>query len=185
MLRYSLLCTVVANLVGASGQQVLPLLSYVPPTSGCNGVAAFNLNLWNNCLGAGSATFTVSPLGCTQMSSWSSNDTMFIAVCSDPCEITILDGLSNICVCGWNFVTSVEESEMPELNIVRSDNVISLTTSRVISDATLSIYSPSGALLANYNLPTGEFWNFHVPEKTGPWIAVITSGQKILFRKVL
>jgi hypothetical protein len=79
----------------------------IPPTSGCNGVWAINNTLWPGC----NATQYSLP-SCWDISTPSQTigDTIFLAICSVPCEIIAIcsDGNMAICRTGTPNYTSIE-----------------------------------------------------------------------------
>ncbi|MEI7597594.1 MAG: T9SS type A sorting domain-containing protein [Bacteroidota bacterium] len=78
----------------------------IPPTNGCNGIWAINHNLFPGC-----ASFTYLQNPCWLSQSWTtSGDTLFVTLCSVPCEIvaSCFDGATVICGTGTPIYTSVE-----------------------------------------------------------------------------
>lgn len=101
----------------ASAQITLTSYYVVPPTNGCNGLAAMGpaSNMWS-----GGCTppymYVVEPTGCAQGTDgftpfWVSGDTVYTSLCSTPCQLSIWDASVGECVilCQLPVITSVLE----------------------------------------------------------------------------
>jgi hypothetical protein len=101
-----LTCVILSTALKAQG--ILPVLYYVPPTMGCNGVVAIDLPVWNGCIGGGGGPMTMTPMYFANVGgSWTSADTVFIPICDDPCEIVITDDFGNACMCSVRIPTAM------------------------------------------------------------------------------
>lgn len=80
----------------------------IPPTSGCNGVWAVDA-VAAGC-GSGPFQYNMSPPGCVQMTGPTVVDTTYWALCSFPCNLTIVNSQGLTCICGTGTQTGIEES---------------------------------------------------------------------------
>lgn len=135
-----LLLVFASNLVNS--QTILTTYYVVPPTSGCNGLAAFGpaSTIWQPPCSA-PYTYVAEPDGCAQGAAsggaviWFYQDTVYANVCSTPCTITIYD-TSGECVTLCQIPVNTEVSQhaaagTPELNI--TPNPFAVGTSLQIS----------------------------------------------------
>lgn len=76
----------------------------IPPTMGCNGIWAVEFH--PNCF----AAWTIVP--CATMGSVD-GDTLFLQLCSIPCEFEIINDSGNVCgTCGVGYLTGTQEMEV-------------------------------------------------------------------------
>jgi|GEM_PF-6193036 len=158
-MRYWIMVACAFTAVALRGQgTILPLLYYTPPTSGCNGVAAF-LDSTSNCF---QGIYTISPMGCVNGINIS-GDTAFFSICSVPCEVVYLDGWGLPCICGLGFPTSLlERREASLLTLSRMDDDLVITAPHTLSDPWCRIYGSSGRVLVQERLPSGTKWRIDV-----------------------
>ncbi|OFY91315.1 MAG: hypothetical protein A3K10_17580 [Bacteroidetes bacterium RIFCSPLOWO2_12_FULL_31_6] len=89
----------------------------IPPTSGCNGEWA----VLDSTYSSGSCTFptySVNPFSCAIINH-RNGDTLFLDLCSIPCDVTIMSDSGNICLtCSVDFSTNVvKEKIFPKIKI--------------------------------------------------------------------
>lgn len=86
--------------VSVNAQTVLTTYYIIPPVNGCDGVWAIEP--------PNGSSYNFTPLGCGQFSGFSANnDTLYIQLCSIPCNLTVTDPNGNIAVCSTGTVTHV------------------------------------------------------------------------------
>lgn len=79
----------------------------IPPTSGCNGVWAVQNSGFGACA-SGVTTYIMNPNGCmTFTGATYSGDTAFLPLCAFPCDLTVMDGNGNVCICGTGTTTGI------------------------------------------------------------------------------
>jgi hypothetical protein len=155
------LCAMAFSL--AKGQDVLPILYYVPPTMGCNGVVAVALPVWNGCIGQGGA-WMMTPMGCASDAWWASADTAFIPICSDPCEFVIADDFGNACMCSVGSPTSIDaRSDRPTWGAYRTNDVIVITSDNVLEGPMCRVYNVYGQLIMERQFSSGSRWEIAMP----------------------
>ena len=153
-MRYWTLATCVCTVIALRGQTILPLIYYNPPTSGCNGVAAF-LDTTQNCF---QGSYTMSPMGCAP-SSTVSGDTIFFSICSAPCEVVLMDGWGLPCVCGLGLMMGVpERNEVARLVVSRTNDELVITSPQALTEPWCRIYGISGRTLRQDRLGSGTRW---------------------------
>ncbi|MBS1939530.1 MAG: hypothetical protein JST38_01445 [Bacteroidetes bacterium] len=172
-------CVMLASMVRAQG--VLPILYYIPPTSGCNGLVAIDLPTWNGCVGGGTGGYMITPMGCASFAWWAVADTAFIPICSDPCEIVILDDFGNACMCSVGFTTSVSEVPVQaRLGLFRTGGDLLITSTIPLTSPLCRIYGSSGQLIFERSLPTGSKWEFPIHSMSQLLIVTIISHDQVL-----
>ena len=91
----------------------------IPPTSGCNGVWAVQIP--TGCI---AINYTINPWGCATVNH-SNGDTLFLDLCSIPCDFTGINDSGNICMTCWLLPTGIYENESYSENITISQNPFS------------------------------------------------------------
>ena len=82
-----------------SAQNIITTHYIISPTSGCNGVWAISVSSANPC--GAPVTYSYNPQGCALFGSTSSGDTIFIPLCSIPCNLTMISSSGlDTCFCG-------------------------------------------------------------------------------------
>lgn len=165
------------------GQSILPIYYYIAPTIGCNGVVALGLPDWNGCIGGGGAMM-VYPMGCMG-STWASGDTAFIGICSDPCQIVIMDDFGNACMCSVGFPTAVLElSGAPRCRFSRSADNLVIVSPIALINATCRIYNISGRLILEQALSFGSKWELPMPSTYELLIVMVVSNGRTWIGRV-
>ena len=120
----------------------------IPPTSGCNGEWA----VLDSTYTSGSCsfpTYSTNPFFCATINH-RNGDTLFLDLCSIPCDVTITSDSGNICLASSvDFATSViEEKIVDTINVYPNPNNGSFTINiKDIENATIEIYNISGQLI--------------------------------------
>ena len=96
----------------AMAQPITTIGTYyvTPPSNGCNGVWAAGPIPFGQCTAP--YTYSVNPPGCFDGFIGTSGDTLFISLCSIPCEMIMIDeggGTCFICDLSYDVTTGTEE----------------------------------------------------------------------------
>jgi hypothetical protein len=124
-------------------------------------------------------------MGCTSFAWWAVADTAFIPICSDPCEIVILDDFGNACMCSVGFPTGVPESpKQTGVILSRSAGEIIIESPAPLSNAICRIYGATGQLIIERGLPSGSKWELPIPSAAQILIVQIISNGRALVARI-
>jgi hypothetical protein len=170
-----------------NAQDILPVLYYIPPTMGCNGVVALSLPVYNDCIGGGGGAMTMWPMYCINMGgAWTNADTVFIPLCNDPCEFAIMDDFGNACMCSVGLPTTVASAIPSSLqwSISRSDGRLDIHSAMHVKKALCRVFSATGQLLTERALPPGLDWRVLIPGTSQLLVITITSEGSLFVARM-
>ncbi len=130
-------------------QTIINTYYVIPPTSGCNGVWAMeNFQLY--CGGIFSTK--MNPFGCTNITSGSIvGDTLFLELCSIPCEMQVTTDSGMICFCGTFLPNEIIVNTLNEKIQLFSDYYEWHIKADLNTSSTLEIFDLVGKIIFKEN----------------------------------
>ncbi len=134
-----------------SAQTTIPTWYIIPPTSGCNGVWAVDASVYGSC-GAVSS-YIMNPIGCVQLTSNTVADTTYWALCSFPCDLTMMGPNGIACICGTGTTTDVAQTSSEKIitaypNPSTTNNGWNIVLREPGNSVTINIYNTTGQLVS-------------------------------------
>lgn len=152
--------------LSARSQGVVEVFYCVPPDMGCEGYCALDLPDWNACVeGGGPMNFT--PNFCADFDPYyTDGDTLFIGICNDPCEITIVDDMGGVCICSLaSAISTAIPEHTPQVTAMRNGDVLRITSTNVLHQPTMDVFDSAGRRILAQPLRDGDRWE--VPLEVG------------------
>lgn len=160
----------------------------IPPTSGCNGIWAIDATAWP-CFTAGCVYSAGSPTGClsTIFPACDSivGDTLYLPLCSLPCDIAASCGPGPVVVCGTPpppVTTDIDKIKIQEIKTSFTDKILNI--GNLNTDDFIEIYDISGRkTVSRKSSRTIETIDFNMLSKQIYILLVRNKSNEIVYRK--
>ena len=150
---------ILCSFVKINAQITWPTYYVTPPVSGCDGEWAINTSATSGACGTAPYTYSFTPIGCSTGSVTFSGDTLFVPLCSVPCNMILTNSSGQTCSSSTPPATGITESGILKSKVyptqLKKGSDITIEFSEPVSKKTIQIFDNTGKSVANINVQDG------------------------------
>jgi hypothetical protein len=150
-----------------------------PPSSGCDGLWAVNASQTGGVCGQAPYTYSLTPSSCGSVSGISySGDTMFIPLCSLPCDFMITNFNGQECVGSTGTTAQKEISKEPAKifpSTIKPGEIVTLEFGDANAERTIQLFDNNGKCIQQ-SVTKNKTMNLAIPDAASGMYFISVSG---------